>query len=132
MKESVRRIQKRRKFTEEFKRKIVFDFERGKYSVLDLCKLHTLSETQVYNWIYKYSTVNKKGYRVIEMKDSSDLKVKELEERIRELESVIGRKQIKIDFLEKMMDIAKEDLNIDIKKNYSTPQSSGSENIRNK
>ncbi len=66
------------------------------------------------------------------MKDSSDLKVKELEERIKELESVIGRKQIKIDFLEKMMDIAKEDLNIDLKKNYSTPQSGGSENTKNK
>jgi hypothetical protein len=31
-----------------------------------------------------------------------------------------------------MIDIAKEDLNIDIKKNYNTPQSTGSEGIKKK
>ena len=39
---------------------------------------------------------------------------------------MIGQKQIKIDYLEKMIDIAKDELNIDIKKNSNTPQSTGS------
>ena len=51
--------------------------------------------------------------------------MKELEARIKELESAVGRKQMKIDYLEKMMEIAKEELDIDIKKNFATPQSTG-------
>jgi hypothetical protein len=68
----------------------------------------------------------------VEAKDSSAVKLKEMEERIKELERSIGQKQIKIDFLEKMIDIAKTDLNIDIKKNYGTSQSAGLGKTRKK
>jgi predicted RNase H-like nuclease (RuvC/YqgF family) len=66
------------------------------------------------------------------MKDSSTNKLKALEQRIKELERTIGQKQIQIDYLEKMIDIAKGELNIDIKKNSNTPQSSGSERTKRK
>ncbi len=52
--------------------------------------------------------------------------MKELEARVKELERTVGRKQIMIDYLEKMMEIAKDELDIDIKKNFGTPQSTGS------
>jgi predicted RNase H-like nuclease (RuvC/YqgF family) len=60
------------------------------------------------------------------MKQSSTQKIKELEKRIKELEQAVGRKQIMIDYLETMMEVAKEELNIDIKKNYGTPPSGSS------
>ena len=60
------------------------------------------------------------------MKDSTIDKLKQLELKIKELEQAVGQKQIKIDYLEKMIDIAKDEFNIDIKKNSNTPQSSGS------
>ena len=40
------------------------------------------------------------------MKDSSDKKVKQLEQKIKELERMVGQKQIKIDYLVKMIEIA--------------------------
>ncbi len=126
MKISKQSIRKRRKFSEEFKVKLVRDFESGKFSVNELSKLHGVHVQNIYKWIYKYSTFSEKGYRIIEMKDSSEKKVKELEKRIKELESVVGRKQIMIDYLEQMIEVAKDELDIDIKKNYSTPQSEGS------
>ncbi len=43
-------------------------------------------------------------------------KLKELEKKVKELEHLAAQKQIKIDFLEKMIDIAEEELKIDIKK----------------
>lgn len=64
------------------------------------------------------------------MKDSTSERLKRQEQRIKELERIIGQKQINIDFLEKMIELAKEDLDIDIKKNYSTPQSTGSGSIK--
>ena len=61
------------------------------------------------------------------MADSSKKKVKELNARIQELERIVGQKQLNIDFLEKMIEIAKEHYGIDIKKNSGTPRSTGSE-----
>src|SRR5690554_6982028 len=126
MKANVRSIRKRRKYSEEFKKRIVADFESGKYSVPQLERLHGVGNPIIYRWIYKFSTFNEKGFRIVEMKDSSSKKMKDLEARVKELESVVGRKQIMIDYLEKMMEIAKEELDIDIKKNSGTPQSTGS------
>jgi len=126
MKANLKVVRKNREFSDDFKRGLVDEFESGRFSVIQLSRLHGIHKQLIYNWIYKFSTLNEKGYRVVEHRDSSSKKLSDLEKRVRELEAAVGRKQIKIDFLEKMMDIAQEELDIDIKKNFSTPQSSGS------
>lgn len=126
MKANLRSIRKKRIYSKEFKHHLVSEFESGKYSVLELEKLHGVCYQTIYNWIYKFSTFNKKGYRVVEHKSSSQKKVKELQAKIKELEASLGRKQIMIDYLETMMEVAKEELDIDIKKNYDTSPSKSS------
>jgi hypothetical protein len=79
----------------------------------------------LFKWIYKYSTFNDKGIRVVEMKKSSSLKLKELTNKVKELEQIVGQKQIKIDFLEKMIEIAEDEFSIPIKKKCNTSQSTG-------
>ena len=130
MKANVRLIKKHRKFSEEFKKNLVKEYEKGMYSVPQLEKLYRISNRSIYDWIYKYSTFNEKGSRIIEMSKSSSHKVRELESRIKELERAVGLKQIKIDYLDKMIEIAKDELNIDIKKNFDTLQSPGSEKTK--
>jgi len=66
--------------------------------------------------IYKYSKYNKKFIHIVEMKDSQADKIKRMEAHINELERAVGQKQMNIDYLEKMMDLAKEHYDIDIKK----------------
>lgn len=132
MKANIKQIRKSRRYSEDFKKEIVHSFESGEYSVLQLEKLYGITNPTIYQWIYKFSTFNEKGSRVVEMKDSQVNKLKELEEKVKKLERVVGQKQIKIDYLEKMIDIAKEDLDIDIKKNFNTPQSSGSGKTKKK
>src|SRR5690554_130530 len=126
MKANLRSIRKQRTYSKEFKKSIVADFENGTYSVPQLERLHGISNASIYAWIYKFSTFNEKGYRVVEMNDSSSKKMDELEARVKELEGVVGRKQIMIDYLEKLMEIAKEELDIDLKKNFATRPSPGS------
>lgn len=126
MKANLRSIRKQRKYSDEFKKRIVEDFEKGKYSVPQLERMHGVGNSLIYNWIYKFSTFNEKGFRIVEMKESSSKKMKELESRVKDLEGTVGRKQIEIDYLEKMMEIAKDELDIDIKKNFGTLQSGGS------
>jgi len=131
MKANFKKLRKHRRYSDAFKKQIVSDFESGNYSVLQLKNLHGIGQQTVYSWIYKFSTFNEKGYRVIEMEDSTINKVKNLETKIKELEAALGRKQIMVEYLETMIDVAKEDLNIDIKKNYATPQSRNS-NLKSK
>ena len=130
MKTNLATIRKKRLFSEEFKRSIVNDFESGRYSVLQLEKLYKVSNNLIYRWIYKYSTFNDKSIRIIEMKESSTNKIKELEDKVKELERVVGQKQLYIDYMEKMAEIAKKELGLDIKKNFNTPQSVGSDKTK--
>lgn len=132
MKANLHQIRKTRCYSEVFKREIVSMFESGKFSVPQLEKLYKISNPTIYNWIYKFSTFNQKGYRVIEHNVSSMSKLKELELKVKQLEQTIGQKQIKIDYLEKMIDIAKLELKVDIKKNFNTSQSTGFETIKEK
>lgn len=132
MKANLKKLRKRRVFTDEFKRSLVKEFDTGQFSVNELGRLHGIAHSAIYRWIYKFSTFNQKGYRIIEMKDSSKKKLKDLEQKIRNLEQVVGQKQIMIDYLEKMMEIAKDELDIDIKKNYNTSQSAGSGKTKKK
>ena len=126
MQAKIRVIQKHRAFSEEFKKELVRLFETGRFSVDQLDRLYGVPHQSIYNWIYKYSTFNEKGTRIVEMKQSSTNKVKALEQKVKDLERLLGQKQIKIDFLEEMIDVAKDELNIDIKKKSSTPPSGDS------
>lgn len=131
MKANIQQIKKHRTYSEEFRKELVTLFEKGEYSVLQLEKLYGVCNGSIYKWIYRYSSYNEKGVRVVEMKTSNSNKLKELESRIKQLEQMVGQKQIKIEYLEKMIDLAKEEFQIDIKKNFSTPQSTGSKKTGN-
>jgi len=122
-------LRKRRIFSETFKKERVKEFESGKLSVLEISRLYGISFQSLYKWIYQYSVYNKKGFRIVEHKDSSTQRLKQLQERIKELERIVGQKQINIDYLEKMIELAKRELGIDIKKNFGSPQSNGLKKI---
>lgn len=125
-------INVRREFTEDFKKCCVKDYESGQLTVKELAKLHHIQEGIIYRWIYRYSQYNKRRIRVVEMADSSKLKIKELHKKIEELERVVGQKQLNIDFLEKMIELAKVQYGMDIKKNFDTPPSTGSKKTSKK
>ena len=132
MKANLKKLRKRRVFADEFKQSLVKEFDTGQFSVNELSRLHGIANSAIYRWIYKFSTFNQKGYRIIEMKESSNKKLKDLEQKIKNLEQIVGQKQIMIDYLEKMMEIAKDELDIDIKKNFNTSQSAGSGKTKKK
>ena len=125
MKANLHQIRTSRRYSEEYKRKIVKDFEKGNFSVNELSRLHHIPFRTIYDWINKYSAQS--GFvEIVEMKQSSTQKLRDLEAKIKDMERAVGQKQLYIDYLEQMMEIAKEDLGVDIKKNFNTPPSSGS------
>lgn len=121
----VRRIREYRYFSEEFKRQKVKDLEKNLVGIPELCKEYHVSRTSVYNWLYKYSKMVKKGERQIVERKSDTLKIQELRDRIKELERVVGQKQLLIEFQQKMIELAEETYEVDIKKKLSSKLSSG-------
>ena len=132
MKANVKTIRKLRRYSEEFKRMIVSEFESGKFSVVQLEKLYGISNPTIYNWIYKFSNFNNKDYRIVENNSSSSKKLKQLQKENEALKAKVGEKQILIDYLETLIDIANEELKTDIKKNFDTPQSNASDKTKQK
>lgn len=118
-----KKLNRRRKFSEDFKKMIVGEYEGGKFTIKELSKLHSVCFQSIYQWVYKYSTYNEAQTQVVEMKQSSLHKLKAYEDRIKELERVVGQKQIKIDYLEHLIEIAGKEFNTDIKKNSVIQQS---------
>lgn len=123
MKANIKLLRKQRRYSPEFKKQVVKEFESGKLSVPQLSKLHGMSTTSIYRWIYKFSNFNESGFRIIEMAKSSTTKLQEMEQRIKKLEQIVGQKQIMIDYLETMIQVAQDELGYDIKKNFDTQQS---------
>jgi transposase-like protein len=122
----------KRIYSEEFKKARVLEYEKGLYTVKELSSLFHLPFSLVYRWIRKYSLYNQKRVRIVEMDQSGSQKVKELQARIKELERIVGVKQLNIEFLEKVIDLAQEEFHIDIKKNFSTQPSDGLHPKKNK
>jgi len=111
-----RKLKRKRHFSEQIRRRVVREFRAGRYTVRELSDLYQVSTTAIYKWIHKYSPADAPPINVVEMADSTDQKVKDLQDRIAELQQKLGQKQIKLDFYEKMLEQAKTEYNIDLKK----------------
>lgn len=115
-----------RYFSNDFKQKRVRELESNLVSIADICKTYHVSRTSVYRWIYKYSTMAKKDVKQVVEAKSDTGKIQLLEERVKELERALGQKQMLIDIKDKMIEIAEETYDIDIKKKLASKASSGS------
>ena len=127
MAERIKTINQRRVFSDPLKRKLVKDIETGKASVMSVCRAYDVSRAAVYKWIGKYSRYLQSGIKLVVEMESESYKTRELEARVKELEAALGRKQMELDFLNKMIEIGKDELGIDLKKKFATPPSTGSD-----
>jgi hypothetical protein len=72
-------------------------------------------------WLNKYSRHLQSGKSLVIQIESEQYRSKELEKKVAELEAAVGRKQIEIDFLNKLIEIVGDELKVDLKKNFCTP-----------
>lgn len=114
-----------RYFSVDFKKKRVQELENNLATILDICKTYKVSRTSVYRWVYNYSNMAKKQVRQVVEAKSDTKKIQFLESHIKELERIIGQKQILIEFQDKMIEIAEQTYEVDIKKKLGSKPSSG-------
>jgi len=100
--------------------------ENNLVSIADICRTYQVSRAAIYKWVYKYSIMAKKNVKQVVEAKSDTQKILKLEEKIRELERIIGQKQILLEFKDKMIEIAETTYGVDIKKKVGSRLSSGS------
>jgi hypothetical protein len=70
--------------------------------------------------------MRKKQEKIVIESESDTRKITELKQKIKELERLVGQKQVEVEYLNKVIEITEEDLKIDIKKKVASKLSSGS------
>lgn len=123
-------LRQRRSFSTTLRKEVVGLIESGKLSVSAASREYQVTRTSIYNWIYKYSTYNQKGVLLVADKKTQSEKVKKLQQQIAELERAVGHKQMQVDFYEKFIEFASEEVGTDLKKKYESAASSGSSNTK--
>lgn len=126
MSKPVQKLRRTRRYGASFKRNLVKQYTSGQHTVSELMKLYGVSDNSIYKWIHQYSPFNQEGIIVIEQAESSSEKLKAYEARIKALEQSLGKKQMMIEYYEKLIEMAESHYEIDIKKNSDTKSSNGS------
>jgi transposase len=120
-------LTQKRVFSVAIRKATVRDIESGKCTVTQASKELAVSNQSIYNWIYRFSRHLVKN-RVMVVEDKSEAyRSQELEKRIKDLEAIVGRKQMEIDLLSKIIDLANEEYKTDLKKNLSKKPSTDSD-----
>lgn len=104
-------------FSESFKQQKVALIESGKMTTGSVATQFDLSYTAVAKWVKKYGKATPPDKIVIET-DSDYLKVLELQKEKANLERILGKQQIRIDYYETLIALAKEHYQEDIEKKF--------------
>lgn len=129
---NVKRVNITRRYSKAFKKERVAEYERKEFTVRQLSRMYGFSPQSMYNWIYKYSKYSEQNIQIVEHKQSSSEKLKKVVKENKKLKEKLGEKQIELDYLHKLIEVAEEDYGMNIKKNSDMPHSDGSEKTNSK
>jgi len=122
---------RRRIFSKEFKQKKVREIEQKITTIAEVSREYEVRASNVSKWLTQYSPNRMKSVRTIVESESDTRKLFDLQQKIAELERIIGQKQLLIDFQAKMMELAEQEYGIDIKKKFERKPLSGTGSIGN-
>jgi len=114
-------------FSLELKKKLVEEIEYKRLKVRDVVNLYKVTATTVYKWLAEYSTTKRNCSKMVVESESSETKISVLYERISELERNVGKKQLEIEYLNKVVEVCSDKLGYDVKKKSITMQLNGTE-----
>ena len=122
---------RRRTFSEEFKRKKVREIEQKITTIAEVSREYEVRPGNISKWLTKYNPNRMKAVRTIVESESDTRKIFDQQQKIAELERIIGQKQLLIDFQAKMMELTEQEYGINIKKKFEKKPLSGTGNIEN-
>jgi len=122
---------RRRIFSKEFKQKKVREIEQKITTIAEVSREYEVRASNVNKWLAQYGTKRMKSIRTIIESESDTRKLFDQQQKIAELERIVGQKQLLIDFQAKMMELAEQEYGIYIKKKFERKPLSGTGSIGN-
>lgn len=113
----------RRYFTVEVRKQVVEEVDNG-LSKMEASRKYSVSENTIYRWLAAYSKKYQKTLVTVVEDASATNKVLKLEAELQAAYADLGRSQSENLFLHKIIELANEDLGVDLKKNIETKLSS--------
>ena len=110
-------VKPQRTFSREFKRAKVAEIDAKIVSVAEVARDYAVSRTSIYKWIAAYAPRQKPVQTVVQL-ESEQQKTKVLHERLEQLEGVLGRKQLELDYLNELLSVSSDELGVDLKKTF--------------
>jgi transposase len=107
-----------RTFSEAFKRHKVQQIEQGQLKVSQVCAQFGVSASVVYRWLKRYGSTHQPQIRMVIELQSEAERTQQLEQRVAELERLVGQKQIALDFSEALLSVASQELGRDLRKDF--------------
>ena len=107
----------RRTFSTAFKKEKVDLLDSGQLTVKELSDIYEVSQTAIYNWKKKFSRLDQ-SEQIVVGKISEQTKNIELLKRIRELERIVGKKQLELDYYKTALEVLSEEEGEDLLKKY--------------
>ena len=89
-----------RKFSPEFKRRVVEDILAGRHRMAEVCREHRLSKTLVRQWRKEYEARGPAGWKPAEETKAERVAT---EQRVVELEAALGRATLEVEFLQRAL-----------------------------
>ena len=108
-----------RTFSVEFKRSKVAEIAAKIVSVADVARDYRVSRSAIYKWIGTYAPRQKPVQTVVQL-ESEQQKTRVLRERVEQLEGVLGRKQLELEYLSELVSVSSDELGVDLKKTFGT------------
>ena len=116
-----------RRFTHDmsFIRAVVREYQTSDLSINQLARKYCLGHTQVQKWIQRFSSeLSDQIIAVVSpMTPEEQQQLEALKKQNEELLKKLELANLKVTGLEMMIDIAEDELNVDIRKKYGTKQS---------
>jgi transposase-like protein len=112
------------RYSESFKLHVVSEIESGNLSIRGARQRYGIKGGEtVQKWLRRYGKNHLLGKVVrVERPEEKD-RVKELEAKVRELESALAQSQVKLFAYESLIDVAEKHYKADFKKNFGARQS---------
>ncbi len=108
-------------YSESFKLKLVLEIGELGLRQQEVCRKYGVASSTLRGWLKKYSPSYRNKELAVKRHYGGHIMMKdEKDKRIEELESRLSDALVKMEVYERMMELAKEKYQIDLKKNYST------------
>jgi len=119
-----RKSQKGRKsgYDDSFKRKVARQYLNTNQSLAEVANQYGVKKIDVSNWKKRFSNELAEDIIVFPMTEQEQKDMKALQKQIEALKKKLEYEEMKIFALETMIDLAKTELGIDVRKNYGAKQ----------